>query len=101
MRFVGLLLLLTGPVVAADITGGITKAKVVGLAGTALDDFSVTAPQTNQVLTWNGTKWIASAATVSSPWVTQGSTIYYQTGRVLIGTSTHDGATKLKGNGTD
>ena len=47
---------------ASDVSGGVTNNKIVSLAGYTLDLSA--APQTNQVLTWNGLKWVASSAPV-------------------------------------
>src|ERR1039458_3384307 len=61
MKFAALLALTLGLAVgqAQDITGGITgKSKVIRLQGYTVD--LSTAPATGQILTWNGTSWVAS-----------------------------------------
>src|ERR1035441_7614602 len=61
MKFAALLALTLGLAVgqAQDITGGLTgKSKVIRLQGYTVD--LSTAPATGQILTWNGTKWVAS-----------------------------------------
>ena len=53
-----LLVTFAGMAAASDVTGGITDNTVVAIQGHAID---AAAPTSNQVLSWNGTKWIPTS----------------------------------------
>jgi len=68
---------------------------------------SSSAPATNDVLTWDGSQWVPQAgggvSGGSSQWTTSGANIYFNTGRVGIGTNspTTGAALDVRGSGTN
>jgi len=53
-----------------------------------LGDVSNAAPSNGNVLQWNGSEWSPSAGGGgSSPWLSSGNTIYYNSGRVFVNRS--------------
>lgn len=58
------------------------------------------APNSGDVLKWDGAAWSPSAATAASPWTDQSGSVYYNGGKVGIGTDTPEGAVHVVSNGS-
>jgi uncharacterized coiled-coil protein SlyX len=85
-----------GASAGGDLAGTYPSPSVQALRGRTV---SATAPSNGQVLKWSGTAWApASDNAGSSIWSTNGTTAYYNAGKVGIGTNSPSGELGISHN---
>lgn len=79
-----------------DLSGSYPNPIVSKIQGNPV---SSNAPVSGQVLKWNGSEWTPGtdiSSTGSSPWVINSSDIYYNLGKVIVGSNSSQGSISLE-----
>lgn len=84
-------------IAGGDVSGSFGGLQVQGIRGRSV---ASTAPSNGQVLKWNGGAWAPAAdnAGGGSIWSASGTTAYYNSGDIGIGTTTPDGSMEIFAN---
>ncbi len=83
------------PPASGDVSGTYPSLSVVGLQGRSVAD---AVPGAGQVLKWDGTAWVPSADLTDQLWQESGSSIYYNSGNVGIGTASPSARLHARGS---